>query len=111
MASDKRRASRFRIDQMIEMSFGREESLRCRGIDLSESGILCRTDSAMEPGTRVFLLLSLSEGGDEEPISCEAAVARCTPADSGFDVGLSFVDVPTGIGNRLRKYLVRRPRA
>jgi hypothetical protein len=111
MGTENRRAPRFRIDQMIEMSFGREESLRCQGVDLSEGGMACRTDASLESGTRVYLLLSLAPGGDEEPVSCEGVVTRCTATDWGFEVGISFVGLHPTIQGRLQSYLKRRPRA
>jgi hypothetical protein len=111
MGTELRRAPRFRIDQMIEMSFGREEALRCQGVDLSEVGLLCRTELPLEAGSRVFLLLSLSGGGDDEPISCEGVVVRCGATDWGFEAGISFTDLSPVLLAKIRKYLKRRPRA
>lgn len=111
MAAEKRRAPRFRIEQMIELSFGREESLRCQGVDLSEVGVLCSTETSMEPGTRVFLLLSLGPGEDDEPVSCEGVVVRSTPTDWGFDSGVAFGDLSAAFQSRLKSYLGHRRRA
>jgi hypothetical protein len=110
MAAEERRAQRFRIDQMIEMSFGREQSVRCRGVDLSEVGVLCRTDVPLEPGTRVYLLLSVGPGEDDV-IRCEGAVARGRATDGGFEAGIAFGDLDAASRKKLRTYLSQRPRA
>jgi len=111
MATEKRRAPRFRIDQMIELSYGREESLRCQGVDLSEVGVLCKTELALAPGAKVFLLLSLGPGEDDEPVSCEGVVIRSTPTDWGFESGVAFADLSPAFKVRLKGFLARRPRA
>jgi hypothetical protein len=111
MRPERRHAQRFRIDQMIELSYGREESLRCQGVDLSEIGVLCRTERALEPGARVFLLMSLGPGEDDEPVSTEGVVVRSTPSDWGFESGVAFTGMAPELRTRLKEYLAHCPRA
>lgn len=108
MSADKRRAPRFSIDQMLEISQGREHAVRCRGVDLSEVGVLCHTDVELEPGTRVFVMLQLGGGGDDTTVSCEGVVARCGKVGQGFVAGIAFSDLDAASRRRLSGFVGRK---
>lgn len=111
MSADKRRARRFSIDQMLEISLGREHAVRCRGVDLSEVGVLCHTDVELETGTRVFVMLQLGEagaGGDETTVSCEGVVARTGAMGKGYEAGISFSDLDAASRRKLSAFLSRQ---
>ena len=105
MSTEKRRAPRFSIDQMLEISLGREHAVRCRGVDVSEVGVLCHTDVQLEPGTRVFVMLHLGDGGDEAVVSCEGVVARTGVRGKGFEAGISFSDLDAASKRKLAAFL------
>ncbi len=91
--SDKRAAPRFSVSQMIEMRFGRERWVHARGLDISATGFRCRTMEPLDPGTSIFLLLSL--GGDRE-ITADAVLIHTAPDDdegSGYTAGFAFTTV------------------
>jgi hypothetical protein len=108
MREEKRRAPRFRIDQMLEISIGREHVVRCRGVDLSEVGVLCQTDVELEVGNRVFVMLSLGSDTGDATVSCEGVVVRTGSTDAGFEAGIGFTDLDEASRRKLTAFLSRR---
>ncbi|MFP4483871.1 MAG: PilZ domain-containing protein [Spirochaetota bacterium] len=99
--NERRRSPRFRIGQLIEVSFGREYFLQAAGINISEHGLLVETADAPAPGTRVFIMLEVRHphgprklDGSPESIQLEGFVCRTEDADGGYLVGIEFGDIP-----------------
>ena len=107
MGAERRRAPRFRIDQMFELSIGREHGVRCQAVDLSEVGLYCRTETLLEPGTRVFVLIGLGDSADSQKIRCEGVVVRSAPTDQGFEAGIGFSDLSAASRAKLADFLSR----
>lgn len=80
MRDERRNARRFTIDQMVELDFGRESVVHASGINLSTSGLLCKSDSYLNPDTEVSLVLTVPSETGEHTISCDGVVVR---ADRG----------------------------
>lgn len=90
MAKEKRKHPRIQIDQMIEISFGRETFMHGQGINISKSGILCRCEQPVDHNSTIFFMINI--GSDEEPkhVTCEGMVVRCDEQDEGYDIGIAF---------------------
>ncbi len=43
MVDERRKCPRFRIDQMVKISYGEESFIQGSGINISECGVLCET--------------------------------------------------------------------
>ena len=93
MAKERRRAPRFKINQMIEIGFGSESFMEAAGLNISESGILCETADFVDPGARIFLRLSITIDNDEKNINCEAVVARSEKSGDRYHTGIAFTDM------------------
>lgn len=97
MGEERRQYPRYRIDQLIELSFGRETFLNAEGVNVSEGGLLCLTETYVEPYSSVFILLGIpsdESGQDYYEIRCEGIVLRCDQLNSsGYRVGIRFTDI------------------
>ncbi len=91
---ERRKYLRFNIHQMIELSIGKENYVSAEAVNLSESGILCRTEQGVEPYSRMFLLIGVPTKEGEKKIRCEGVVIRCDAIKGGYyDVGVEFTSV------------------
>lgn len=90
METERRRVARFKIRQLVEITFGRELLVRARGFDISELGLRCTTDVYLEPSTVVSLEIALSEGDDSRTIRCDGIVVWCQEGEAEFTTGISF---------------------
>ena len=101
--------SRFRIDQLIELSFGRETFLNAEGVNVSEGGLCCVTDSYVEPYSSVFLMLGIPENEDASEyyeVKCEGIVLRCNQQNgSGYYVGIRFTDIMDFDRDKIQKFI------
>lgn len=76
MAEERRRACRFTIDQMVELELGKESVVHASGINLSSTGLLCKSDYFMEPGTEVSVVLTVPSASGSHTVSCDGIVIR-----------------------------------
>jgi len=86
MEEEKRRHERFAISQTLELTDRNKNKYTVRGINLSESGILCRHEKAIEPGSIVSFSLAIPAGHSTITVSCEGLILRCTENNGQFDV-------------------------
>ncbi|NNM53748.1 MAG: PilZ domain-containing protein [Spirochaetales bacterium] len=84
-----RQHPRYRVLAMIRLDFGQEESLTAETLNYSTSGILCRLDVSLPPGSRVTILLEF-EG---VPLAVDAVSVRQTQTESGYEVGLQMLEL------------------
>jgi hypothetical protein len=90
---------------MVELSFGKENFIACEGINISERGILCKTDRDVEIHSKLFLLFDVPIDGDNYEIKCDGVVLHCSKIDNGYEVGISFVDIYPEDQTRLRLFI------
>ena len=91
MAQERRRSPRFTIEHVIELSYGRESFVNARGFNISKTGLLCTTDTYIEPYTTVFLAINVPVGPGGHTINCEGIVLRSTEEDEGYTTAISFM--------------------
>lgn len=102
---EKRNFPRFRLEQLIEVSYGRETFLAASGVNLSEGGMLVRTDKPLEPYSRMFVMISFGADSSLPPLTIDAMVLRTEKADVAFQSGLEFIDVTTDQRNLIAQAL------
>lgn len=92
---DRRRSDRFILHQVVEIGFGRESFVRSIGVDVSRTGIRCRTDQELEPASIAFLMFSFpTRDGRQHTVRVEAVVMRCVAVENAlFDVGMQFTEL------------------
>jgi len=81
------------MDQMVELSYEKEEFVSASGVNVSELGVMCRTSRQLDEGTRVFLMFSLVCPDCESTIQCEGIVIHCKKTDDGYNIGIEFSDL------------------
>lgn len=72
--TEKRRHPRFLAEQVIEMSYNREQFLRVKEIDISAGGVMLATEDPVEIGNSVYLILSLKVQGKEQRIEANGLI-------------------------------------
>ena len=109
MDEERRQYPRYRIDQLIELSFGRETFLNAEGVNMSEGGLLCVTDAYVEPYSSVFLMLGIpvdEKASEYYEVKCEGIVLRCNQQNgSGYCVGIRFTDIMDFDKDKIQKFI------
>ncbi len=90
---EKRRDNRFKIYQMIQMSIGKEKFISCEGINISKSGMLCKTNAKVNPGARFYLLFEVPLSTGKYEIKCEGLAAHIKKEGDSYEIGISFSDL------------------
>jgi len=90
---DKRRHGRFKMYQMIQLSIGKEKFIACEGINISKSGMLCKTNAEVHSSARFYLMFEVPLKTGKYEIKCEGLAAHVNPVEDGFEVGVSFCDL------------------
>ncbi len=86
MDKDNRKRERVAIDQIIEISTSDGQYITAQGINISEGGVLCRSDTEIPMGTFVKFNISLPSGTTSTSIECEGFVLRCVKVDGKYDI-------------------------
>lgn len=100
---ERRKSPRFTIDQLIELSFDREQFIPTRIVDLSTEGFSCRVSEAVEPLVRVFAMVRLENGSDFLTISSEGVVVHCRRDGDEFRIGVEWSE----LGGEARAAILR----
>ena len=108
MAAERRHEDRFSIDQMVELSFGRETFLHATGINISRTGLLCATDSYLEPYSQVSLMITIPVEPEPHRMSCEGIVVRSEVEEAQYLAGISFTSLADEDAKVLASFLKRQ---
>lgn len=92
MEKNKRRHERVEINQKLELSTSEGIVVSSQGVNVSESGLLCRADMGIPAGTYVMFHMSIPSGKTTMSIQCEGTVLRCTENNGKFDIVIDFTD-------------------
>jgi hypothetical protein len=90
--NDKRRHERMVINQVLELATSDGAVIKAQGVNISESGLLCRTDLEIPSGTFIMFKLLIPSDKSEMLIPCEGIVLKCNEKDGKFDVVIDFTD-------------------
>ncbi|MCP4131421.1 MAG: PilZ domain-containing protein [bacterium] len=104
MSKERRRNKRFTINQLVKLEFDRESKIEARGVNISEAGVLCDTDSSLEVGTKVFLEVTL--GDEVESITCKGIVRRTDKKGDSSLSGVEFIGLKDEDLAKIRKLIV-----
>lgn len=92
MEKDKRRHSRLPLSQVLELATSDGLVVKTEGVNISESGLLCRADVEIPNGTFVIFQLSVPAGEKPMSISCEGIVLKCDKKNDKYDIVIDFTD-------------------
>lgn len=92
--NDRRKSERFRLNQLIDVGFGREDFVYAEGRDISATGIGCETTHPVDPSTHMYMMFQVGPQHDRTTIQCEGVVTRCTSVDHDkYDIGIEFTEM------------------
>ena len=104
--SEKRKSTRFIINEAIEFDLKREHFFRAEGINISEGGLLCLTSETITPLSRVEISFTIPFGKNKEiQISTEGIVMHVGKQGNKSKVGISFVDMDEDDKKILKKFI------
>ncbi len=80
------------MTQVFEMKAGNGEVISAQGINISETGLLCRTEVEMIPGEKVLFSITIPGSRSDITVDCEGVIFKCNGSDSGYDVVIDLTD-------------------
>jgi hypothetical protein len=90
LMNEQRKHQRISLDQMIELSMGKETMISALGVNVSEGGMLFQTHRELSPYSKLFVMLSVPDGVKTENLSCEGIVVRSKKHGMHYDVSMKF---------------------
>lgn len=102
---EKRGAERFKLNQLIKLSFGKETFIQSEGIDISEKGLSCKTAEYLEPYTELYLLFSIPLENEMKEISGEGVVIWSEDKKDNYKIGIEFTYLNEDDFESLKTYL------
>ncbi len=108
MTDERRKFPRYSISQMIAINFNNLNNITyAKGINISQSGLLCDINYHLSIKTNIYLVLSIPTGNDEKKIEIQARVVRAEKTESNniFRTALEFTFIEENNKNFLNKYI------
>jgi len=104
--SQRRSSTRFKIEQMIELSFGKESFVQAAGLNISEGGFLCQSDENIDLHARLFIMIGLLIDDEDQKIKCEGIVTRLIKESDHYKLGVSFTEMQNEEREKLKNFLL-----
>lgn len=92
MGEERRKRERFPLAQNVELQTADGTVIYSSGINISEGGILCRTEKEIPIGTNVTFNLTIPVGKRDITVGCEGVILRCIKNNDRFDVAIVLTD-------------------
>lgn len=100
--TDRRRAERVGISQIVLLGLFREEWIHAKTVDLSRTGFRVRTEEQIDPGSELYVQLDV----DGDQVMAWAAVVHSRQLESGeIDAGCEFTRFQGSARSQLEEYL------
>lgn len=108
MNEERRKHPRVVLSQLIEMSLMHEHYVQAETVNVSEGGLLCRSNSPVEPLTTVYLMLSIPTEGGDYMLKTEGAVMHLRKEGEAYTFGIAFSALNDKDRETLRGYTASR---
>lgn len=105
MNQNKRRSPRFSIQQLIRMSWDREEFLQAEGVNISSTGMLLHSSVPMEHYSTLFLMFEIESSGGPRTVKTEGVVMRCEKEEDYYSIGVEFTELTEAEKKELNDFL------
>lgn len=92
MDFEKRQHERFDVSQDVEISLPDGSAVMTRSLNISESGLFCRSGKEIQEGTVVKFSLLIPGKKNSINVDCEGNVLRCTANGPHHDIVILFTD-------------------
>ncbi|MFO8043670.1 MAG: PilZ domain-containing protein [Alkalispirochaeta sp.] len=101
-STDRRRAERVGISQIVLLGLFREEWIHAKTVDLSRTGFRVRAEEQIDPGSELYVQLDV----DGDQVMAWAAVVHSHELDSGeIEAGCEFTRFQGSTRAQLEAYL------
>jgi c-di-GMP-binding flagellar brake protein YcgR len=105
MDIERRRFTRYQISQSIKLSMGHESFFEAEGVDISAGGLRCNSTYALEPLTRIYLMLRIPTDAGEYALKTEASIVHVRKITEGYEYGIQFDPLPQEDRDALNGYI------
>ena len=102
MANERRKSTRFQINQFVDVSFGREQFFHASGINISENGMLCEVSGDIGHSRDVYMLLQLPDGG---ALELNGMIVRIDKKGKQHEVAVEFVELYPEDKKLIKKFI------
>jgi hypothetical protein len=92
MEKGNRKRERTPMTQDVELLTSTGQTLITKGINISESGMLCRADVEVPAGTLVKFKLIIPGSKSDMCLDCEGIVVKCSNNNGKYDVVVDLTD-------------------
>ncbi len=103
---ERREHQRCHLTQLLDVTLMREQDVSASAIELSEGGVLCRSDSPVELLSRMYLMLRIPTSGPEYMLKTEGVVMHQRRDGDSWVFGIAFGDLTKADHEALTSYLV-----
>ncbi len=105
MKKERRKDSRFVIEQMLEISLAKEKPVTAKGVNISKGGLLCEVNEPLDLNNRAFLTLTLKQEEKEFRFSCEGVIIRCRKNHNKYYAAIQFTELTADQEKNIEKML------
>ena len=92
MGEEKRKRERFPLTQDVALTTSDGTVINSSGVNISEGGILCRTEKEIKTGTPVTFNITIPIGKRDVTVNCEGVILRCIKNNDRFDVAIVLTE-------------------
>lgn len=90
MSAEKRKHPRFEISQLVEIDYGHETFFSAEGLNLSRTGVLCKTEEECPLSSKIFMMMTFPDKHEQKVINFEGIVVRSVQKQKGWEIGISI---------------------
>jgi len=105
MDAERRKSSRFSINQIVEISTDQENFFSAEGVDLSAGGMLCKSNYEVEPYTQLFVMVTIPLSDGDHVLKTEATVIHSKMVEGKCVFGVEFNDLSPKSEKALSEYI------
>jgi PilZ domain len=105
MADERRNEDRVPMERLVELSLERTRSMQAACLNISRTGLLCRTNRPITLQAQVSLKINVPLGFDSYNIGCSGKVVRTEEDHGRYLNGIRFTALPNDDAVALDSFL------
>lgn len=102
---ERREHRRCSLTQLLDVTLMRERDIPAAAMELSEGGVLCKSDSPVDLLSSVYLMLRIPTSGPDYMLKTEGVVMHQRREGDSWVFGIAFGRLSEADRNALRSYL------
>jgi c-di-GMP-binding flagellar brake protein YcgR len=105
MSKERRKYPRIVLQQLFEMSLGKETFVAAHSVNISEGGIYCETSKELEVHARVYLMLIIVDKTGESEVQTEGIVLRTEKKKGKYYAAIEFIEMQDEDKEKIQNFL------